>query len=87
MSQPSDQERMVNSMADIATGEPRVPPRRLFEYRAYSIGSDGHFIECAEMTCGDDREAIAKAKGLMGDSDIEVWNHNRFVIRLVRTPK
>jgi hypothetical protein len=66
---------------------PARAPRRLFEYRAYSIGSDGHFIECAEMICRDDGEAIAKAKGLLGASDIEVWNHSRFVIRLVHTPK
>ena len=78
---------MVNSMTDIATGEPRVPHRRLFEYRAYSVGSDGHFIQCDEMICGDDIEAIAKAKGLMGASDMEVWNQNRFVIRLVHTPR
>jgi hypothetical protein len=87
MSQPNDRHQTENSIVDIAAGDSRVPPRRLFEYRAYSIGSDGHFVECAEMICGDDGEAVAKAKGLLGASDIEVWNHNRFVIRLVRTPR
>jgi len=83
----SDPNQTVNSMTDIATGEPRVLRRTLFEYRAYSVGSDGHFIQCDEMICRDDGDAIAKAKGLIGDSDIEVWNHNRFVVRLVHTPK
>jgi hypothetical protein len=39
------------------------------------------------MICRDDGEAVAKAKQLISDSDIEIWNHSRFVIRLVHTPK
>jgi hypothetical protein len=35
------------------------------------------------MICRDDTEAVTKAKRLLSDSDIEVWNRNRFVIRLV----
>jgi hypothetical protein len=87
MSQPSDPSQTVNSMIDIATGEPRVFRRTLFEYRAYAVGSDGHFVQCDEMICRDDGEAIAKARRLISDSDIEVWNRNRFVIRLVHTSK
>ena len=87
ISQPSDPERMVNSMTDIANGDSRAFRRTWLEYRAYAVGSDGHFIQCDEMICRDDGEAIAQAKGLMGDSDIEVWNHNRFVIRLVHRPR
>jgi hypothetical protein len=84
---PSDPNQTVKSIIDIATGEPRVSRRTLLEYRAYAVGSDGRFIRCDEMTCRDDSEAVAKAKRLISDSDIEVWNHNRFVIRLVHTPK
>jgi hypothetical protein len=87
MSQPNDPNQTVNSIIDIATGEPRVFRRALFEYRAYAVGSDGHFTQCDEMICRDDGEAIAKTKSLISDSDIEVWNRNRFVIRLVHTSK
>lgn len=76
----------MKSIIDIATGEFLVT-RRALEYRAYAVGSDGRFIRCDEMTCRDDSEAVAKAKRLMGDSDIEVWNHSRFVTRLVHTAK
>jgi hypothetical protein len=87
MSQPSDPNQTVNSIVDIATSEPHVFRRTLFEYRAYAVGRDGHFIQCDEMICRDDGEAIAKAKSLIRDSDIEIWNRNRFVIRLVHTPR
>jgi hypothetical protein len=36
------------------------------------------------MICRDDGEAIARAKRLVSDSDIELWNHNRFITLLVR---
>jgi hypothetical protein len=87
MSQSSDPNQTVNSTIDIAPGEPRIFRRTLFEYRAYSVGSDGHFKQCDEMICRDDSEAVAKAKRIISDSDIEIWNRNRFVIRLVRTSK
>jgi hypothetical protein len=39
------------------------------------------------MICSDDGEAVAKAKRLTKYYDIEVWNGDRFVIRLVCRPK
>jgi hypothetical protein len=84
---PSDPNQTVKSIIDIATGEPRVSRRTLFEYRAYAVGNDGHFVGCSEMICRDDGEAVAEAKRLVGDTDIEVWNRNRFVVRLVHRPK
>ncbi len=39
------------------------------------------------MNCGDDGEAVAKAKRLVKDYDIEVWYGDRFVIRLVHKPQ
>jgi hypothetical protein len=87
MSQPSDRHQAENSIINIATGGSRMFRRTWLEYRAYAVGSDGHFIQCDEMICRNDGEAIAEAKRLISGSDIEVWNHNRFVIRLVHTSK
>jgi hypothetical protein len=52
------------------------------EYRAYTVGSDGHFIGFDPLVCADDVEAIEKAKRLLEGSDIELWSGARFVIRL-----
>jgi hypothetical protein len=57
------------------------------EYRAYAVASDGHVIRFEEMICRDDGEAVVKAKRLVKGCDIEVWNGDRFVIRLVHRPK
>jgi hypothetical protein len=53
------------------------------EYRAYAVGSDGHFIGFEPLICADDAEAIAKAKRLLDGHDIELWSGDRFVIRLL----
>jgi hypothetical protein len=52
------------------------------EYRAYAVGSDGHFIEFVALVCVDDAEAIEKAKRLADDHDVELWSGERFVIRV-----
>jgi hypothetical protein len=49
------------------------------EYRVYIVGDDEHFIGFEEMVCRDDGEAVAKAKRLLDDHDIEVWSGDRFV--------
>jgi hypothetical protein len=59
----------------------------LSEYRAYAVARDGRIIALKEMICRDDREALATAKRLARYSDIEVWNGDRFIIRLVRANK
>jgi hypothetical protein len=57
------------------------------EYRAYAVGLDGHFIGFEALICRDDSEAIAEAKRLIDGHDMEVWNGDRFVIRLLHKPK
>jgi hypothetical protein len=52
------------------------------EYRAYTIGVDGHFIGSAPLVCRDDAEAVAKAKRMVDGHAIEVWSGERFVVRL-----
>jgi hypothetical protein len=60
---------------------------RVAEYRAYVVGHDGHFIRFESLICADDAEAIAKAKRLVADHDVELWSGKRFVIRLEVTTK
>jgi hypothetical protein len=47
------------------------------EYRAYLIGSDGHFYDAFPLTCADDIEAIEMAKLLAIDHDVELWQLDR----------
>jgi len=42
------------------------------EYRAYLIGSDGHFCDAVDLVCADDTEAIEKAKQLVNGHDVEL---------------
>jgi hypothetical protein len=53
------------------------------EYRAYLVGSDGHFIGYEAFVCTGDSEAIERAKRLVNGSDIELWDGGRFVKRLI----
>jgi hypothetical protein len=53
------------------------------DYRAYTVGRDGHFIGFEPLVCGDDAEAIEKAKRLVGACDVELWCGLRLVVRLV----
>jgi hypothetical protein len=56
------------------------------EYRAYTVGRDGHFIGIEPLTCADDSEAIEKAKRLVDGHDVELWSGARLVIRLRHKP-
>jgi hypothetical protein len=56
----------------------------LADYRAYTVGHDGHFIASRVFVCDDDSDAIEWANHLVDGHDIELWNEDRFVIRLER---
>jgi hypothetical protein len=56
------------------------------EYRAYTVGNDGHFIGFEPLICRDDGEAVAKARGMVDGHDIELWNGSRLVARLSHAP-
>jgi len=63
----------------------RVDPlrgRRVVDYRAYFLGSDGHFVRFVGLSCTDDAEAIEQAQRLIEDQDIELWSGERFIVRL-----
>jgi hypothetical protein len=52
------------------------------EYRAFTVGDDGHFVGYEPLICYNDDDAIAKASSLMDGHDIELWSGTRLVIRL-----
>ena len=56
------------------------------EYRAYTVGSDGHFVGSQALICSDDAEAIEKARQLLDGRGIELWSGDRFIIRLAPKP-
>ena len=42
------------------------------EYRAYVVGSDGHFINVVALECGNDAEAVEHAKQVVDGHDVEL---------------
>jgi hypothetical protein len=59
----------------------------MVDYRAYTVGADGHFIGFEPMICADDVEAIEKAKQLVDGHDVGLWSGARLVIRISHEPK
>ncbi len=58
----------------------------MVEYRAFTVGRDGHFVGSEALICADDSEAIEKAKGFVDGCDIELWSGERFIVRLRHKP-
>jgi hypothetical protein len=57
--------------------------QRVIEYRAYFVGSDGHFVKFVGLSCSNDAEAIEQARRLSDRDVIELWSGGRFIVRLV----
>jgi hypothetical protein len=57
------------------------------EYRAYIVGSDGHFLDAVELTCDDDEAAIKQAATLVDGHDIELRQLHRQIIKFNRKQK
>jgi hypothetical protein len=51
----------------------------MLDYRAYLIGSDGHFYNAVPLKCTSDDEAIEKARQLVDGHDVELWQLDRKV--------
>jgi hypothetical protein len=47
------------------------------EYRAYIVGSDGHFIRAVPLECSDDTAALKQAERLADHYDVELWQRAR----------
>jgi hypothetical protein len=59
----------------------------MMEYRAFTVGRDGHFVGSEALVCADDSEAIEKATRLVDGHDIELWSGTRFIARLRYNPE
>jgi hypothetical protein len=57
------------------------------DYRAYFVGNDGHFVRFVGLSCSDDAEAIAQARRLIEEQDIELWSGERFIVRLQKVDR
>jgi hypothetical protein len=64
--------------------QPAVETFGVAEYRAYTVGRDGHFNGIEPLNCADDAEAIEKAQRLVDGHDVKLWSSERFVTRLKR---
>jgi hypothetical protein len=47
------------------------------EYRAYSIGDDGHFYSAEVVIAENDEAAIEAAQKLVDGHDVELWQFDR----------
>jgi hypothetical protein len=57
------------------------------DYRVYVIGLDGHFVKAVELDRANDSAAIETAEQFIDGHDLEVWQGDRFIIRLVPREK
>jgi len=55
-------------------------------YRVCTIGLDGHFLSVEEIECANDQKAIQKAQQAVDDRDVELWQGDRFIVRLSPEP-
>ena len=57
------------------------------DYRAYIIGSDGHFNGAVVLFAPDDAEAIAAARQLVDGHDVGLWQLGRMIAKLEHEQK
>jgi hypothetical protein len=57
------------------------------EYRAYTVGLEGHFLKSDGFECADDDSAVKHAQRLVESHDVELWCGNRLVAKLARSKK
>jgi hypothetical protein len=49
------------------------------DYRAFTIGQDGHISGAEGFNAADDEEALQKARRLVDGHDVEIWQLERKV--------
>ena len=57
------------------------------DYRAYTVGNDGHFNGVEPLICDNDDDAIAMASAQLDGKDIELWSGPRLIVRLTARNK
>jgi hypothetical protein len=55
------------------------------QYRAYFVGTDGHFIRAVELFCPDDEAAKERANQLVDGFDVERWQADRKIAQFPGT--
>jgi hypothetical protein len=54
-------------------------------YRLYFVDREGHISRPPEVIdCADDEEAAEKAKQFVDGQDVEVWDHDRLIVKYPR---
>jgi hypothetical protein len=56
------------------------------EYRAYTVGDDGHFSGYEPLVCANDEEAITKVAVLSKRHRMELWSGCRLVTSIAKQP-
>ena len=54
------------------------------DYLVYVIGSDDHPVMAMQPDCADDNTAIESAKKFANGRGVELWQHERIVVKLGR---
>jgi hypothetical protein len=57
------------------------------DYRAYLIGSDGHFFKSVVLDEPDEAAAVAAAKQLVDGHDVELWQRDRKIAKFEHKTK
>jgi hypothetical protein len=52
------------------------------EYRIYAIGLDAYATTANDFECASDQDAIKKALQVSGGHDTELWERDRFIVRM-----
>lgn len=55
------------------------------DYRAYIVGSDGHFKASEIIVADDDEHAVRLAEKLVDGHDVELWHLDRKITLLRHT--
>jgi hypothetical protein len=61
--------------------------KSMADYRAYTIGHNGHFSDCEARSWDQDSDAIEWAKRLVKGYTIELWCGERFVAKIEPKPE
>jgi hypothetical protein len=57
------------------------------DYRAYFIGSDGHFCKSVVVDAPHDAAAIAAVEQLVDGHDVELWQRDRKIAKFEQKKK
>ena len=68
--------------AEISGGPKMSIVEAAVEYRAYSVGDDGHIVRSNQFVAATDQVAVEEARQFVDGCDIELWSGDRLVARL-----